>query len=66
MPYHCLMHIITVNICATRAAAAEGSFRPLARRNADFVCLQATQAHVRPIGDRDVDLPWHLTVDCAL
>jgi hypothetical protein len=22
------MHIITVNICATRAAATEGSFRP--------------------------------------
>jgi hypothetical protein len=63
MPYHCLMHIITVNICATRAATAEGSFRPLAPRNADFGCLQA---HVRPIGDRDVDLPWHLTVDCAL
>jgi hypothetical protein len=31
MSYHCLMHIINVNICATRAAAAEGSFRRLPR-----------------------------------
>ena len=41
------MHIITVNICATRASAAEESFRPLARQNTDFVCLHETQAHVR-------------------
>jgi len=60
------MHIITVNICATRAAAAEGSLRPLTRQNADFVCLQETQAHVRPIGDCDLQLPGHLTMDYAL
>jgi exonuclease III len=60
------MHIITVNICAARAAAAEGSFRPLARQNAGSVCLQETKAHVRPIGDRDVELPVHFTMDYAL
>jgi len=60
------MHIITVNICATRASAAEGPFRPLTRQNADFVCLRETQAHVRPIGGRDVEPPGHLTVESAL
>jgi exonuclease III len=63
MSYHCLMRIITVN--TTRAAAAEGSFRPLARQCADFVCLQQAKAHVHPIGGGDVELPRPVTMGYA-
>jgi len=59
------MHIVTVNIFATHAAAAEGSFRRLGRRNTDFVGLRKTEAHVRPIGERAVELPGQPTMDHA-
>jgi hypothetical protein len=60
------MHIVTVNIFATHAAAAEGSFRRPGCQNMDFVGLRKTDAHVRPIGERDGELPGSLTLDCPL
>jgi hypothetical protein len=60
------MHIVTVNIFATHAAAAEGSFRRLGRHNMYLVGLRKTEAHLRPIVERDGELPGPLTLDCAL
>jgi exonuclease III len=59
------MHILTVNIRLTRAAANEGAFLPHARQNAHCVCLQETKVHVRPIGECDGVLPGQFTMGHA-
>jgi len=59
MSYHCLMRIITVNVCGIRSAAAKGLFRWLARQQADFICLQETKCQIHQLADHDVDLPGY-------
>src|SRR5260370_16438077 len=64
MPYHCLMRVITVNVCGIRSAAAKGLFRWLRRQDADFICLQETRSQEHQLVQHQVTLPGYHSFFC--
>jgi exodeoxyribonuclease-3 len=64
MAYHCLMRVITVNVCGIRSAAAKGLFRWLRRQDADFICLQETRAQEHQLAAHDVRLAGYHSYFC--
>jgi exodeoxyribonuclease III len=56
MAYHCLMRVITVNVCGIRSAAQKGLFRWLRRQRADFILLQETRSQEQQLDGHDVQL----------
>jgi exodeoxyribonuclease-3 len=64
MSYHCLMRVITVNVCGIRSAADKGLFRWLRRQRADFVCLQETKSQEHQLDGHDVELAGYHRYFC--
>ncbi len=64
MPYHCLMRVITVNVCGIRSAAHKGLFRWLRRQRADFICLQETKSQEQQLAAHDVQLAGYHSFFC--
>jgi exodeoxyribonuclease-3 len=64
MSYHCLMRVITVNVCGIRSAAAKGLFRWLRRQQADFICLQETKSQEHQLSGHDIELSGYQRFFC--
>src|SRR3974377_1897720 len=64
MSYHCLMRVVTVNVCGIRAAAGKGLFRWLRRQDADFICLQETKSQEHQLAEYPVTLPGYRAFFC--
>jgi exodeoxyribonuclease III len=64
MSYHCLMRVITVNVCGIRSAAAKGLFRWLRRQRADFICLQETKSQEHQLDGHDVAMRGYRSYFC--